>query len=56
MSKDKKEVKQRPNKYSEKLVINATFEGAIKVFAAHANSLVAGGIKKDTAKKTTKGK
>jgi len=56
MSKYKKEVNPRPNKYSEKLVLNTTFDGAIKVLAAHANSLVAGGIKKDAVKKTTKGK
>jgi hypothetical protein len=41
MAKHKKEKKPRPDKYAEKVVINATFEEAIQVLADHANRMVA---------------
>lgn len=40
MAKPKKEKKPRPDKYAEKVVINATFEEAMQVLAEHANKLV----------------
>ncbi len=36
-----KEKKPRPDKYAEKLAINATFSEAMQVLADHANKVVA---------------
>ena len=44
MAKGKKQTttpKPRPDKYSEKMVINATFEEVMQVLATHANKVVA---------------
>ena len=48
MAKPKKEKKPRPDKYAEKLAINATFEEAIQVLADHANKVVTDSLHEPT--------